>query len=43
MIKRKRMIYDGKNRNDSEFAREMARSLGASAMENQWSIENMAE
>jgi hypothetical protein len=31
MVKRKRMIYDGQNREDSEFAKEVAGSLGAFA------------
>jgi ribosome-binding protein aMBF1 (putative translation factor) len=37
------MLYDGNNRDDSEFVKEVAGSLGAFATANQWSVENLAE
>jgi hypothetical protein len=37
------MLYDGHNLEDSEFAKEMAGSLGPFATTNQWSVENLAE
>jgi hypothetical protein len=37
------MVYDGQNRDDTEFAKEVAGSLGAFATANQWSVENLAE
>jgi ribosomal protein S19 len=43
IVKRKIMVYNGQNRDDSEFAREMVGSLGAFATTNQWSVENLAE
>jgi hypothetical protein len=43
MVERQRMVYDGKNQDDSKFAKEMADSLVSFATKNQWSIENMAE
>jgi hypothetical protein len=43
IVKRQRMLYDGQNRDDTEFAKEVAGSLGAFATANQWSVENLAE
>jgi hypothetical protein len=43
ITKRQRMLYDGNDRDDSEFAKEVAGSLGAFATANQWSVENLAE
>jgi hypothetical protein len=43
IVKRKRMVCDGHNRDDSKFAKEMEGSLGAFATENQWSVENLVE
>ena len=37
------MLYDRNNRDDSEFVKEVAGSLGAFATANQWSVENLAE
>jgi hypothetical protein len=37
------MVYDGQNRDDSEFAKEVAGSLGAFSTANQWSIENLVD
>ena len=37
------MLYDGNDRDDSEFMKEVAGSLGAFATANQWSVENLAE
>jgi hypothetical protein len=37
------MLYDGQNLEDSEFAKEMAGSLGAFSTANQWSVENLVE
>jgi hypothetical protein len=42
-VKRKRMFYDGQGLDDTNFSREMASSLGAFAMTNQYSIENLVE
>jgi hypothetical protein len=42
-VKRKRMMYDGQNLEDSKFAKDMVGSLGAFATTNQWSVENLAE
>jgi hypothetical protein len=36
-------MYDGQGLDDSEFAKEMAGSLGVFAMANQCSVENLAE
>jgi hypothetical protein len=43
IVKRKRMVYDGKNRDDTEFAKEITGSLGAFSTANQWSVENLVE
>jgi hypothetical protein len=43
VTKRKRMLYDGNNRDDLEFMKEVAGSLGVFATTNQWSVENLAE
>jgi hypothetical protein len=43
IVKRKRMVYGGHNRDDTEFAKEVASSLGTFATTNQWSMENLAE
>ena len=43
MTKRKRMLYDGNNRDDLEFMKEVAGSLGAFATTNQWLVENLVE
>jgi hypothetical protein len=40
IFKRQRMVYDGQNRDDIEFAKEVVVSLGAFATSNQWSVEN---
>jgi ribosome-binding protein aMBF1 (putative translation factor) len=37
------MLYDGNDCDDSEFAKDVAGSLGAFATANQWSVENLAE
>ena len=37
------MLYDGNDRDDSEFAKEVAGSLGAFATANQWSMKNLTE
>lgn len=37
------MVYDGNNRDDPEFAKEVAGSLGAFATAIQWSVDNLAE
>jgi hypothetical protein len=37
------MLYDRNDRNDLEFSKEVAGSLGAFATANQWSMENLAE
>jgi ribosome-binding protein aMBF1 (putative translation factor) len=37
------MVYDGHNRDDTNFAKEVAGSLGTFATTNQWSVENLAE
>jgi hypothetical protein len=42
-VKRQRMLYDGQGHDDTDFAREMASSLGVFAMTNQYSVENLAE
>jgi hypothetical protein len=36
-------MYDGQGIEDSEFAKEMARSLGSFSMTNQCSVENLVE
>jgi hypothetical protein len=43
MVKSKKMVYDGQNRDDTKFSKEVAGSLGAFATANQWSVENLAE
>jgi hypothetical protein len=43
ITKRKRMFCDKNNRDDSEFVKEVAGSLGAFATTNQWFVENLAE
>jgi hypothetical protein len=37
------MVYDGNDRGDPEFAKEVASSLGAFSTANQWSVENLTE
>jgi hypothetical protein len=37
------MLYDGNNRDDSEFVKEVVGSLGAFATTNQWSVDNLTE
>jgi hypothetical protein len=37
------MVYDRNDRDDLEFAKEFAGSLGSFATANQWSVENLAE
>jgi hypothetical protein len=37
------MVYDGHNRDDTEFAKEVAGLLGAFTTANKWSVENLAE
>ena len=37
------MVYGGHNRDDTEFAKEVVRSLGAFATANQWFVENLAK
>ena len=43
ITKRQRMVYDGNNRDDLEFTKEVAGSLGAFYMTNQWFVDNLAE
>jgi hypothetical protein len=43
ITKRKRMLYDGNDRDDTEFTKEVAGSLGAFATANQWSVDNLVE
>jgi hypothetical protein len=43
ITKRKRILYDGNNQDAPEFVKEVAGSLGAFAMTNQWYIDNLAE
>ena len=43
ITKRQRMVYDGNNQDALEFAKEVTGSLGAFAMANQWSMENLVE
>jgi hypothetical protein len=43
ITKRKRMVYDGNNRDDPKFTKEVARSLSSFATTNQWSVDNLAE
>jgi hypothetical protein len=43
VTKRQRMIFDGYDLDYSELTKEMAGSLGAFTMTNQWSVENLAE
>jgi hypothetical protein len=43
IVKRKRLMYDGKGLDDTKFAREMAGSLGDFATTNQCSVENLVE
>ena len=35
------MIYDGQGQSDPEFAKEVVDSLGAFAIANQWSVDNL--
>jgi hypothetical protein len=42
ITKRQRMLYDGNDRDDTEFAKEVAGSLGAFSTTNQWSVDNLA-
>jgi hypothetical protein len=37
------MVYDGHNRDDTKFTKEVAGSLGTFSTANQWSVENLAE
>ena len=37
------MLYDRNNREDSEFMKEVAGSLGAFSTTNKWSVENLVE
>ena len=37
------MVYDGNDRDDTEFAKEFAGSLGAFSTANQWSVDNLVE
>jgi hypothetical protein len=43
ITKRQRMVYDGNDRDDPEFAKEVAGSLGAFSTANQWSVDNLTE
>jgi hypothetical protein len=43
IVKRKIMLYDGQNRDDTEFAKEVVGWLGAFATANQWSVENLSQ
>jgi hypothetical protein len=43
ITKRKRMVYDGNDQDDPEFAKEVAGSSGAFATANQWSLDNLTE
>jgi hypothetical protein len=43
IIKRQRMVYDGNDQDDPEFAKEVAGSLGAFSTANQWSVDNLTE
>jgi phosphoribosylaminoimidazole carboxylase (NCAIR synthetase) len=42
-VKRKRMLYDGHGLDEIDLSREMARSLGAFATKNQFSVEILLE
>jgi hypothetical protein len=37
------MVFDGQGLEDSKLAKEMDGSLGTFAMENQWSVDKLAE
>jgi hypothetical protein len=39
--KNHKMIYDGKGHNEHEFSKEVADSLGAFEIANQWSVDNL--
>jgi hypothetical protein len=43
VTKRQRMVYDGKDHDGLEFAKEVAGPLGAFATANQWSVDNLTE
>jgi hypothetical protein len=36
------LVYDGKDQDDPKFAKEVAYSLGAFSISNQWSMENLS-
>jgi len=42
-IKRQRMVYDGNDRDDPEFPKVVAGSLGAFSIANQWSVDNFTK
>jgi hypothetical protein len=43
VTKRKRLVYDGKDQDGPEFAKEVAGSLGDFSTANQWSVDNLTE
>jgi hypothetical protein len=43
ITKRKRLVYDGKDHDGPEFAKEVAGSLGDFSTANQWSVDNLTE
>jgi hypothetical protein len=43
ITKRQRMVYDGNDRDDLEFMKEVAGSLGDFSTGNQWSVDNLAK
>jgi ABC-type phosphate transport system auxiliary subunit len=43
IIKRQRMVYDENDQDDSEFAKEVAGSLGDFSIGNQWFVDNLTE
>jgi hypothetical protein len=43
ITKRQGMVYDGKDHDGLEFAKEVASSLGASAIANQWLVDNLTK
>jgi hypothetical protein len=43
ITKRKRMVYDENDRDDTEFTKEVAGSLGDFSTTNQWFVDNLVE
>jgi hypothetical protein len=43
ITKRMRMVYDGNDRDDTEFAKEVVGSLDAFSTSNQWFVDNLAQ